>query len=289
MSHRAWTHRIKPNASRLAVYALLILLAVIFIGPWLFALVGSFRPGDEIFRYATPLQLKTFIPTEITLDNYRNLVDMGFHRYLLNSAVVATVGTTMYLFFSSLAAYAFARLRFFGRDFLFVTILSTLMLPFEVVVIPLFIIVKWLGWIDTYTGLIVPGAISSFGIFFLRQIIGDLPRELDDAARVEGCSWFGVYWKIILPQLRSGLISLGILGFVVRWNSFLWPLVVINKDKLKVAQLGLSAIASSPFEEVVLGWGVILAAAVLVGMPVMILFLFLQRYYIRGMALSGFK
>jgi multiple sugar transport system permease protein len=204
---------------------------------------------------------------------------------LLNASLV-TAGA---LVICSMAGYAFARLRFPGNRLAFLLALATFMLPVEATVIPLFIEIRMLGWLNTLQALVVPFLASGFGIFLFRQFISDLPVALDEAAMIDGCSWFGVYHRIILPQLGPAVVTMGILTFSITWNSFFWPLIATRGEEWRVAQLTLAHMASDIFESGSFGWGGILAACTLLVMPLMIAFIFLQRYYVRGVALSGFK
>jgi multiple sugar transport system permease protein len=218
--------------------------------------------------------------------NFSDVFDqVPFARYLLNSALVATVVTIVALLFHSMAAYSLARLRYPGRNVIFVAILSTLMVPFTVIVVPLFIIVDWLGWVDTYWGLIVPMIPHAFGIFLLRQFYLSLPRELEEAAIVDGASLMRVYWSIVLPLSRPILAALGIFFFLANWNNFLWPLVVTQSQDLWVVQLGIQQFTGEHGSQ----YQLIMAASTLAALPTLLLFFVLQKRLVEGIKLTGLK
>jgi multiple sugar transport system permease protein len=185
----------------------------------------------------------------------------------------------------SLAAYAFARLQFRGREVLFYLFLGTMMIPGQVIMIPSFMVLYWLGWIDTYYALIVPGLASAFGTFLLRQFFLTIPRDLEDAASIDGCSRFGVLWRIILPLSRPALATLAVFTFMGVFNDFLWALIVVSSDEMKTVQLGL-AIFRDRYQT---DWGQLMAASVTATLPILMVFFFAQKYFIKGITLSGLK
>jgi multiple sugar transport system permease protein len=220
---------------RLVLYALAAIAFVILAGPLLWMLSSALKTRSDVL--ADP---PTVFPENPQWSNFGDVFEqVPFARYMLNSALVATVVTVVSLLFHSMAAYSLARLRYPGRNVIFVAILATLMVPFTVIVVPLFIIVDWLGWVDTYWGLIVPMIPHAFGIFLLRQFYLSLPRELEEAAIVDGASLMRVYWSIVLPLSRPILAALGIFFFLANWNNFLWPLIVTQSSELWVVQLGV--------------------------------------------------
>lgn len=209
---------------------------------------------------------------------------LPFGRYYLNSLFVATSITLIELFTSSLAAFAFARLRFRGRDRLFVLYLATLMIPFPVLLIPNFIIVtRYLNWYDTYWALILPPAFSAFSTFLLRQHYMNLPIDLDDAARIDGASSLRIWWNVVLPMTKTTLAALAIFIFLGSWNNFLWPLVVTNSEEMKTVPIGLSTFQG----QYGTSWSILMAAAVVAMAPVLIVYIFAQKWFIRGIALTG--
>jgi multiple sugar transport system permease protein len=211
---------------------------------------------------------------------------LPFDVFFLNSLKVALLSLAGTLFACSLAAYAFARLRFPGREAVFALLLTTMMIPSQVLLLPLFILYQNIGWLDTHYPLWVPSFFgSAFGTFLLRQFFLSLPTELTDAAKIDGCSHFGIYWRIILPLSGPGLATLGIFTFMGSWNSFLVPLIVINKIDLRTVPLGLAALQGS--NEIRLN--AVMAASTLSILPILLIFFFAQKYFVQGVVLTGIK
>lgn len=263
--------------------------------PFLWMISTSLKPEPEIFRFPP-----VWIPSVWKWDNYAKAMTAApFGRYFLNTVIYAVAITATNLLFCSMAAYAFARLRFPGRNLLFILVLGTMMIPAQVTMVPVFIMLKrWPllggndllgmgghGLLNTYTGLVLPGAVGAFGIFLLRQFFMTLPRELEDAARIDGCSEAGIYWRIILPLSKPAMATLGIFTFTAAWNEFLWPLLIMSKDSMKTLQVGLQVFQT----QYTTAWDLLMAGTVVVTLPVLIIFLFGQRYFTRGIALSGIK
>jgi multiple sugar transport system permease protein len=264
-----------------ALHLLLYAMAFMTVAPFLWMLLASFKDLGEILQYPP-----TWIPQRIILDNFVNAFQAApFGRFYFNSLFVASAVTLGQLFTCSLAAYAFARLQFRGRDALFYIFLGTMMVPGQVTMIPGFMVLHWLGWIDTYAALIVPGLASAFGTFLLRQFFLTIPRDLEDAAAIDGCSRFGVLWRIILPLSRPALATLAIFTFMGVFNDFLWALIVVSSEELKTVQLGL-AIFRDRYQT---DWGQLMAASVTATVPILVVFFFAQKYFIRGITLSGLK
>jgi len=267
-------------------YLVLTAVALLFLFPYLWMFGASFRPVQEIFENVYPLSWRTIFPAHFTLANYQSLfTEEPFGRYLFNTLFVAGTVTVLDLFVNSLAAYAFARISFPGRDVLFVGLLATIIIPFEAIMIPLYLIVRSFGWIDTYLALIVPSAARIFSVFLLRQFMLGIPRDLEDAARIDGCRHWGIYRHVILPLSAPALISLGILTFQEHWDSFTWPLIATNHPKYRLVQV---AIATFSQQDVVL-WDRILAGSAVATVLPIVLFLALQRYYVRGIVTTGLK
>jgi multiple sugar transport system permease protein len=218
--------------------------------------------------------------------NYSDALTFGrVGIYLRNSFFYALVGTIVQLVFDVLAAYAFARMTFKGRDLLFGLVLSTMMLPPAVLLVPQFLVAKDLGMVDTFIGVIAPGAAGAFGIFMLRQFFLNIPVDLENAARIDGCSDFGILWRILVPLAKPALITLGLFIFLGTWNSFVWPLVILSDWNMYPLTVGLSLFR----EESTADWPRIFAASVMGSVPLVVLFLVAQRYLIGGIALSGMK
>ncbi len=265
--------------SRTALTLLAVILAVISILPVLYMVTGSLKPRDQV----TDGRL---IPHDITWHNYTYVfTQVPFTRYLLNSLLVSAVVTVVALFFHSMAAYALARLRFPGRGMLFATIFSTLLVTAPVVLIPLFLVARQLHLLDSYAGLIIPAIFNAFGIFLLRQFYLGVPRELEEAAIVDGCGHWRVYWSIILPLSRPILSALAVFFFLANWNAFVWPLVATNNPKLTVVQLGISAFQG----QYTSNWNYILAAATVAALPMLALFFTFQRQIVESIKTSGIK
>ena len=273
---------------RTARYALMLALAAFFLLPYVWMVSGSLRTQSEIFANIYPLTLWTFLPREPTLANFQallNLQPLPFTHYVFNSLFVAVTVTAFSLVVNSFAAYAFARLEFPGRDVLFVVFLSTMIIPFEVIAIPLYLEMRWLRWVDTYQALIVPFVASPLGMFLLRQFFLGLPRELEEAARIDGCSMFGAFRRIVLPNAVPALIAFGIIRFQFSWDAFVWPLIVAPSPPVRVIQVAIASFDT----DVQVQWNLILAAAVLASLPIILMFAFLQRFYVQGMLTSGLK
>jgi multiple sugar transport system permease protein len=266
--------------SHLVLHILLILGSVIMLLPFVWMVSTSLKPGADVFREYPP----KLIPTTIQWSNYKEaLTSMPFDRFYLNSFIVAISVTTLQLLTSSLAAFAFARLRFRGRDALFFIYLSALMIPFPVLLVPNFIIVRNLGWFDTYAALIVPVSFSAFSTFLLRQYYRGIPIELDEAARIDGASSFRVWWQIIFPNSRPALAALAIFVFLGNWNEFLWPLIVTNSEAMRTVPVGLNSFKG----QFTVRWEMLMAAAVVGMMPVLVVYVLAQNWIIKGMSISG--
>jgi multiple sugar transport system permease protein len=269
--------------------------AATMILPFLWMVSTSLKPESEIFRFPP-----VWIPGEWMWDNYREAMQAApFGRYFINTLIYAGAVTISNLLFCSMAAYAFARLQFRGRNVLFILVLGTMMIPAQVTMVPVFIMLRhWPlvggnnilgagghGLLNSYPGLVLPMAVGAFGIFLLRQFFMTLPRELEDAARIDGCSEAGIYWRIILPLSRPALATLGIFTFTAAWNEFLWPLLIMSKDSMKTLQVGLQVFQT----QYTTSWDLLMAGTVVVTIPVLLIFLAGQRYFTRGIALSGMK
>jgi multiple sugar transport system permease protein len=256
-------------------------LALLTIAPFIWMVLTSFKELPDILTYPP-----RWIPKVFTLQNFINAFTAApFGRYYANSLFVAFSVMLGQLMTCSLAAYAFARLHFRGRDVLFYIFLGTMMIPGQVTMIPSFMVLHWLGWVDTYEALIVPGLASAFGTFLLRQFFMTIPRDLEDAAAIDGCGKFGVLWRIILPLSRPALATLAIFTFMGVFNDFLWALIVVSSEEMRTVQLGL-AIFRDRYQT---DWGQLMAASVVATLPILTVFFFAQKYFIKGITLSGMK
>jgi multiple sugar transport system permease protein len=278
-SPRKLANRPQRVAGRALLHVALILGGLLMIAPLAWMLSTSLKQPEQIFIY--PPQ---WIPKPVAWENYLKTVSvMPFGRYYWNSTLVATAVTVLQLLTSSLAAFAFARLRFKGRDVIFLLYLATMMIPFPVTMIPNFIIVRMLGWIDSYRALILPPAFSAFSTFLLRQYFMSLPFDLDDAARVDGASSFRIWWQIALPLSGPVLASLGIFTFLGQWNNFLWPLIVTNSDAMRTLPVGLAAFQG----QYKVDWNLLMAGSVISLVPILAIYLAGQKWFVRGITLTG--
>jgi multiple sugar transport system permease protein len=263
------------------LYGVLIVFSIFMLVPMLFAIVGSLKPEAEIF--SVPIR---WLPSSPQWQNYILPFQKNIGRYFLNSMIVSIVQTVSPMLLCSLAGYSLAKFNYPGRNLVFLFILSTIMLPIQVTLVPTFLIIKELGLVNTYAGLIIPGLATTFGTFLMRQFFLSLPSEYMDAARIDGASEPRIFWTIMLPMCRPALSALGIFSFTGSWNSFLWPLVVVNQDEMRTVPLGMVFYMG---EQRIPEYGQLLAVSVIATLPVLVLFLVLQREFIRGAAMSGLK
>jgi multiple sugar transport system permease protein len=277
-----------------ALYILLILLALIFVFPFVWSFVTSVKSEAEIFDRGI------ILPEVWRFDNYVQAIrSYNLLLYLFNSIVVSVIVVIAHLILASTAGYAFSRLRFPGRDIIFVAIVATLMVPSQATLVPLFILVKnwpllggndiWgtggFGMLDSYWALTVPLFATAYGVFLLRQFFLTLPADLEDAARIDGSSEFGIYWRIVLPLSGPAMATLGIFSFQNMFNDFVWPLVTTRTDEWKTIQVGLAAFR----REGTTDWTLLMAGTMIATIPILLVFLMGQRYFTKGIALSGIK
>lgn len=262
---------------RLWLHAVLIFFSIVMVAPFLIMLVSSLVPDQVLLSGTIAL-------SDLTLDNYTGaFTAIPFGRYYLNSIVVTFTVTVVRLLLSSLAAYAFARLRFRGRDLIFNLMLATLMIPAAVTIIPRFLIAKDLGWYDNYWGLIIPSIFGALAIFLMRQYYRGIPIDYDEAARMDGASSLRIWWQVIVPLSMPVLGTLAILTFNDTWNDFLWPLVITASDKMRTIPVGLSYFVG----QYSTAWGMLMAGAVIALLPILIVYLIAQNAFVQGIALSG--
>ena len=254
---------------------------VVILVPFIWMITGSFRSESDLF--AAP---ESLFPTEWTLHGYQSIwEELPFLRLLFNSFVFAGGTTALLLIFDSMCAYALARIPFRGSTLLFWLVIATLMIPFQVTLIPVFIELFHFGWLDTYQGLIIPRATSAFGIFMLRQFFLSIPRELDEAARIDGAGHFRIYWKIILPLSKPALATLAVLHFMNLWNDLLWPLIVTSSTDMRTLPAGLTLFGGQHVTD----HAVLLAGATISLVPLALAFFLAQRYFVAGVATTGLK
>lgn len=267
---------------RIIAYVFLIGFALIQFLPFLWALSTSFKTAQDV-NVGFPPQ---WIPANPTLENYANIFSLvPFGRWYLNSFGVAIITTLLTLFFSSTAGYAFARIPFPGRDTIFLAILGTMMIPGVITIIPIYVLLRNLGMIDTYQGLILPFMVTAFGIFLMRQFFQSIPAELEEAARVDGAGRVRTFYQVVLPLARPALSALTIFTFMGRWNDFLMPLIIISNPDLFTLPLGMSTFRSQYKTD----WGLLMSGSILVMIPIVILYVAFQRFFIEGISYTGLK
>jgi multiple sugar transport system permease protein len=276
------TERRRPGSFRLTSVVsqiLLSLVALLFLVPIIWMLLSALKPSAEVFT--TP---PTLFGSEVKFSNFVEAWNyLPFGRFILNTVFVAGIGTLITLVASAMSGYAFARLNFRFRGGLFVLYLSTLIVPQEVIVIPMFLVMQRLGWVNSYQALILPWAFTAFGTFLLRQFFLTIPRELEEAAKIDGCGHIRILRSIIIPISAPALAVLAVFTFISYWNSFLWPLIIINDTAKMTVPLGLDLFLGQQGQR----WELLMAAATISMVPTVILVLALQKYLVRGIALSG--
>jgi multiple sugar transport system permease protein len=267
---------------RLLFYLVLTLFALFFLLPLLWMAVTSIKPFEEWL-------LPNWIPHNPTLENFQSIFadpTLPVGRWFLNSLVIATAFTALILVIDSLAAYAYARMEFPGRNLLFGLLLATLVMPGIMFLIPNFITVARLGWLGSYTGVIAPGLSGVFGVFFLRQFFQSIPKELEEAAVIDGASTWKTFTSVVLPLSRGALATLGVITFLESWNSFLWPLLIVgNVRTLQTLPVGLATLQG----QYTFDYGKLMAGALVVTLPVLLLYIFLQRYIVQSISMTGLK
>ena len=276
-------------------YVFLVIGAIVMIMPFVWMVSTSVKPDREIFGDAI-----RWIPTELDLQNYTDAFEQtNMPRIFANTVVVTAVAVASQVLLGSMAGYAFARLHFRGKMFIFFALLTTMMVPFEVLIIPVFLLIKFFplaggndllgqggtGLINTLGGVMFPNFVSVFGVFLFRQFYLGFPKEIEEAAIVDGCSRIGVYWRILVPNSKPVMGTMALFAFLWSWNDFLWPLVVVKEDSLKTIQLGLSVFD----QEQGTAWAELMAASVMAVVPVILLYIFLQRFLVSGGITSGIK
>jgi len=264
-------------------YILLTLLGLTMVVPFVWMIATSFKTAAEIYQ-------PNFFPTQLHFENYREVVfNTEFPIWYLNSFIVATISTASVVFFDSLAGFVFAKYDFLGKNIIFILILSTLMVPTEMLIIPWYIMsVKGsfgVTWVDTYWGIAFPGVITAAGIFLMRQFMNAVPDELLDSARIDGVSEFGLFWRISLPLSLPAVAALAIFNFLGNWNAFLWPLIVTSTRQMMTLPVGLLFFSNEASAD----WHLIMTGATLSVVPLLTIFVLFQRHIIQGIALTGLK
>ena len=263
-------------------YGLLSVIAFFMLIPLVWLVSTSFKsPSEDIFQF--PPQL---LPSQPTFENFVSVWQSNpFGRYLFNSTIVSVLTVALNLLFCSLAAYPLARLNFKGREVIFSAIVATILIPFQIVMIPLYVLAVQLGLRNSFLGVIFPAIASAFGIFLLRQAFQGVPKELEEASRMDGCSDLGVWWHIMLPSIRPALVTLSIFVFIGSWSDFLWPLIVLDRPELYTLPLGVANLAGT----FTLDWRLIAAGSVISIVPILLFFVAMQHYIVPSEAGSGVK
>ena len=283
MIDRVKSKKLLPKLGRGVVILLLVLL---FTTPYIWMIASTFKPRAELFAYLSPVSWRTFVPLNPTLDNLRTLfVEINFMRPLLNSIGVSLMAVLLSVSISSMIAFVLAWIEFPGREILFLAILATLFIAFEAKIVPLFLVMQQLHLQNTYISLVLPWVTDAYLIFMLRQHFKDLPKELMEAAILDGCSYFRVFWNIMLPNIKPALISAAFIKFVFAWDSFVWPLITITDESKTVVTVAIAKLFSN--DDVL--WELVFAGSFVATIPIILIFFFLQRYYIEGVAQSGLK
>ncbi len=264
---------------RIIAWTLLFLGGIVMLTPLLFMFSTSLKYASDVYD----LRL---VPADPTLDNYVTVLSDGrFFRWFVNSIAIATIVTLSNVFFDSLVGYTLAKFEFRGRYLVFVAILSTLMIPTEMLVIPWYIMARNFGWLDTYWGIMFPGMMTAFGTFLMKQFFETVPKDFIEAARIDGLNEFTIWWRIAMPLVTPALSALAIFTFLGNWTAFIWPLIVTTSKELYTVPIGLSSFAV----EQSIQWEKIMTGASIATLPTLIIFLFLQRYIVRGVMLAGLK
>jgi ABC-type glycerol-3-phosphate transport system permease component len=277
------THKFQQATFKFIIYLLLACGLIFTAAPFVWMFSSSFKFNAEIFSY--PL---TFVPRKSTLSNYIRLIngsEIPFLRQFLNSLIIALSHTAMALFVSSIVGFGFAKYEFRLKRPLFVIMLATIMVPFQVTIVPLFMLMNTFRWLDTYWAVIIPGAFSAFGVFFMRQIMVGIPGELLDAARIDGASDFTIYWRIALPLSSAGLAILAVLFFLGAWNDYLWPVIALRTARNFTLPVGLATLLGLYKIE----YGMLMAGAFLATLPIILLFVAGRNQFIEGLTAGAFK
>lgn len=266
---------------KLLFYGLLFIMTAIYLGPFLFSLSISFNAEQDVFSW--PIKL---LPEKWTLDNYRQVwQDLPFGTWLFNSFIITLVQTICNVFFASLAGFAFARLDFPGKNIIFSLLLASLMIPGIILLVPKFIILNEFHLINTYGGLILPGLVSVVNIFLMKQFFETIPKDLEEAALIDGCSYFRIFWQIFLPVSKPALAAVAIYTFQGSWNEFMWPVIVTTTRDMFTLPVGMAFLKN----EFSVQWPLLMAGTILISLPTIAIFLLFQRYFVQGVASAGLK
>lgn len=268
-----------PDMKKIAIWTTLFIGALAMIMPLIFMFSTSLKIGEEVYSLS-------LWPSDPTLENYTYLFEnSNFIIWFMNSFIVAIGVTLSVLFFDSLVGYTLCKFNFKGKKIIFVAILSTMMIPTEMLVIPWYIMSKDLGWLDSYWGIMFPGMMSGFGVFLMKQFFETVPDDYIHAARIDGLNEFAIWWKVAMPMVSPALSALAIFTFLGNWTAFLWPMIVSNDTNLYTVPVGLASFTG----EFITDWELIMAGASIATIPTLIVFLLLQKYIVQGVVMAGLK
>ena len=267
-------------------YITLGLVTITMVAPFLWMVTTSLKEPGQVFEAYKAEWWRDWIPMNFVWENYvKAWKVVPFARFYFNSIFVAVVTTIGQVGTSAMAAYAFSRLTFPGREKIFMSYLATMMIPGAVTMIPVFILLRMLGWIDSYKALILPGIFTAYGTFMLRQFFLTLPKDLEDAAMIDGCSYLGIFWRIILPLSKPAIATLTTFTFMGTWMNFMWPLIVVNSQELFTLPVGLAYFQSLHTTD----WTLLMAGSLMMLLPILLVFIFCQRFFVEGIKLTGIK
>ncbi|WP_342363596.1 carbohydrate ABC transporter permease [Terrarubrum flagellatum] len=276
---QSWRTRLAASPGWIVIWTLLVIGAIVMMTPLLYMIATSLKQPHEVFEV-------NIIPHEPTFENYTYIFQNSpFGRWFFNSFVTSTIVTLSVLFFDSLIGYTLAKFEFRGRNIVFIAILTTLMIPTEMLVVPWYVMAKNFGWLNSYWGIMFPGLMTGFGVFLMRQFFMGVPNDYIDAARIDGLGEFAIFCKVALPLVTPALSALAIFTFLGNWTAFLWPLIVTSDRALYTLPVGLASFSS----ENLTAWELVMAGATIATLPTLIVFIIFQRYIIRGVVLAGLK
>lgn len=265
----------------IGTYAILLFGSVIMLVPFIWMVLTSFKTYAETVKL--PIQ---WLPSVWNLDNYREvLLKLDFIRYYGNTVIVTLLTTTIMLFIGSISAFAFARMDFPFKNALFYMLLTVFMVPGQMTMIPKYLIISKLGWVDSLKAIVIPNVFSVYTMFMLRQFFAGLPREIEDAGKIDGCSWFRIYWNIELPLCKSSIVAITVINILWCWNDLLWPLIATSSDKMRVLSVAMSTLQGQHGTQ----YQLLMAAGVMAIIPMVIIYSFGQKYFIEGVAFTGVK
>jgi multiple sugar transport system permease protein len=278
---KSFRSKLIPRSGKVAFFVILVLFS---LTPYIWLISTAVKPASEVVAFPPKL-----IPRQPTFRNFIKVFETApFLRFLLNSSIVSITATLSALLFGSMAGYAFAKLRFPAKNLLFIIVVATMMVPWQITIIPLFNLIVKFRWLNSYKALIIPKMVAGFAVFLMRQFIAGVPDELMDASRIDGCGYFRIYRSIILPNIKPALAALAIFKFLSMWNDYLWPVIVVKTPLMRTLPLGVALFFTEESRSPSF-YNLIMAASTLALLPTVVLFVSLQKHFIRGVVLSGLK